>query len=208
MSRYYLIYAEIKIGDTWHNLCPITQCPNGEYKASPIFCCTRSTFDDPFEELYRKSERDGLPKDLSAGLREMLTHVTSNEIPNDGLEKYYDTHLFVVNYLNDIANKVVKNRPYKYQGYVSREDIASFECAETDAIKNWYTVGEYNDLTEGVKKNLVYYEWNNTWDSYQFYVELNNRILNLFHWFRYSTKLWREAATANIRVLIEWEGNR
>lgn len=208
MSRYYLIYAEIKIGDAWHSLCPIIRCPDGEYKPSPIFCCTRSTFDDAFEELYQKSESSGLPEDLSSGLREMLTYAAPDEKTARGMKKYYDEHLFTVSYLNNIANKVVKNRPYKYQGYVSREDIASFECAETNAIKNWYTIGEYKDLTEGAKKKLAYYEWNNTWDSYQFYFELNHRILTLFHWFRYSTKLWREAATANIRVLIEWEGNR
>lgn len=82
---------------------------------------------------------------MSDGLREIF-HDDLNEIM-DGWkitwEKYYRNSIYYVNFAQAILLKVNKDKQYKYEGYLSKKELAGFEVYESEEFSEWLSDDEY-----------------------------------------------------------------
>jgi hypothetical protein len=46
-----------------------------------------------------------------------------------------------VNFANAIVPKVNKDKPFKYEGYVLKRELAAFECYEIEEFSEWLNMG-------------------------------------------------------------------
>jgi len=179
MSTYYYIFAEAQVDGKWMNLNPILYAHNGEYKSSEITYFTHSSYAEVYYALSDDRIACGLPEDcnpITAGHFHNLDEMSDGWPKNETWREYYRHEVFVVNYAQAIKSRTRKDRPHKYMYYVTRESMAAFECGELDSIEHWITDEEYRSLSEEEKKDYVYYEWDNWYDEYRVYREIEDRV--------------------------------
>ena len=87
--------------------------------------------------------------------------------------------LFYVNFARAIAPRVKKDKPFKYEGYVLKRELAAFEIDEIDQFSEWLTSEEYTALSEKQKRQYQYYRWNDPYGDYWIYQTLSERIRTL-----------------------------
>ena len=166
MSTYYSIYAEANVDGKWYSLCPYLKNDKGEAKTHSIFWA-QSAFWDVNNELEDHSLGCGIPDDMSDGLREIFHENLQDEMESWGgaitWDKYYKGSIYYVNFAHAIVPKVNKDKPYKYEGFVLKKELAEFEVYEREEFSEWLTQDEYNALTEKQKRQYIFHRWN---DSY------------------------------------------
>ena len=118
MSTAYYVYAEIQVDGKWYNLSPTMKRPDGTFSVEPIYWA-QSSFFDVYNDLESHSIGWGIPDDMS---KDMLTvfHENLDEVI-EGWGKmtwreHYRQSVFVVPYASSVADKIVKDRPFKYEG--------------------------------------------------------------------------------------------
>ena len=155
----------------------------------------------------------GIPNNMSPELRSIF-HENLDE-PCEGWTKQtwrrvYEQSIFCVNYSNTIAQRVVKDRPYKYEGYVSKRTIAEFEVNEIDEIGTWLSPEEYNELPEKTKRQYRYYQWDEDFDEYSIFRAIYERLCAMLYWFDFvdafeeRSDYWQsDTSLSDIRLFIE-----
>lgn len=211
MGTLYTLYAEINIDGKWYNLNPYFRKPDGTFKMQPIYWA-RSVFWDVYCAIDDERIAFGIPADMSeelrANFRKDLDEPTGF-FPGKTWRDLYKQTVFAVNYQASFKSRVVKNRPFKFQGYVEKFIIASFECGECN-IYHWLTKEEYEELCDKDKQGYAYYEWNNYDEEYGIYAEICAKIDSLLDWFadgdvlgdEYKTKDFT-ASPENVRIFVE-----
>lgn len=198
MSTYYTVYAEVKIKDKWYNLNPYIKCTDGSFKMQSIMWA-QSAFFDTYVELEECASYRGLPNDMSEDMK-VLFHENLDDIYDSWTKdytwkKHYQQSLFLVDFEKAVADKVKRNRPYKYEGYVSKYLIACYESGETDDITSWYTQQEYKDMPVEEQKEYAFYEWNNWGEEYGFYQTITTRVNALLYWLIEESKAFDDSVT-------------
>lgn len=161
MGTYYSIYAEACVGEKWYNISPLIKGRDGVIKAYPIIdgkSFLSETYDKLRDDLYMR----GRPADLSPELREIFNEDDDESYGYfaETYKQHYDNSMFLVNYVKSVKNRVKKDRPFRYQGYVFKYSIAAYEIGEQEEIFDWLTRQEYDSLSEEEKKDYAYFEWN------------------------------------------------
>lgn len=78
-----------------------------------------------------------------------------------------------------IVPKVNKDKPYKYEGFVLKKELAEFEVYEREEFSEWLTQDEYNALTEKQKRQYIFHRWNDSYGDYWIYRTIADRIWTL-----------------------------
>lgn len=179
MGVYYTIYAEVKVGSKWYNLCPMMKTKEGEYRARPVIY-GQSLIREAYEELKGTSYACGRPQDISEELRQIFHHDDEDKVEgffrDMTYKQYYNQVLCLVNYGKAVKSRVKPDRQTRYRGYVDKHNLAAYEIGETEDILNWIHPTEYDKLSEEDKKEYAYYEWNMWGDWYGVYADLINKV--------------------------------
>ena len=182
MSTCYSIYAEANVDGKWYSLCPYFKNDKGEAKTHSIFWA-QSAFWDVNNELEDHSLGCGIPDDMSDGLREIFHENLQDEMESWGgaitWDKYYKGSIYYVNFAHAIVPKVNKDKPYKYEGFVLKKELAEFEVYEREEFSEWLTQDEYNALTEKQKRQYIFHRWNDSYGDYWIYRTIADRIWTL-----------------------------
>lgn len=210
MSVYYDVYAEGRIKDKWYYLGPFVKTQEGNFDSAPLYWA-QSVFSEVDNELRDCALECGLPEDAS---QEVLSKFHDLDEMTDWWGKpmtyrdYYRGWIYAVDFNKAVVPKVVRDRPYKYRGYVFKHAIASFECCETNEIEHWLTKDEYEALSPDAQLEYAYYEWNNFFDEYAIYCEIKQKVEFLKEWFvdggRYldSGFSWSDLENMQIRLIV------
>lgn len=70
-------------------------------------------------------------------------------------------------------------KPYKYEGFVLKKELAEFEVYEREEFSEWLTQDEYNALTEKQKRQYIFHRWNDSYGDYWIYRTIADRIWTL-----------------------------
>ena len=188
MGIDYKIYAEVKAGHRWYNISPLIKNVKGETVLCPLRSGRSSL------HFFVQDLRDGyitgggVPEDASEEIMGLF-HQPLDDTTKDFFSKnityrqYYQSQVFTVGYVPAIKNRVVKDRPYKYRGYVIKSEIAAFEVEETDTISMWLSPSEYRKLSAADKLEYAWYEWNEPNTNYEILTDLNTKVEVLLLWF-------------------------
>ena len=182
MSTYYSVYAEANIYGKWYSLCPYFRNNKGETKTNAIFWA-QSVFWEVNNYLEDFMIGRGIPEDMSDGLREIFHEDLQEEIENWGGHitwgKYYESCIYYVNFDKAIVPKVNKDKPYKYEGFVLKKELAEFEVYEREEFSEWLTQDEYNALTDKQKRQYIFHRWNDPYGEYWIYRIIADRVWTL-----------------------------
>lgn len=182
MSTYYSVYAEANIDGKWYSLCPYFRNNKGETTTNAIFWA-QSVFWEVNNYLEDFMIGRGIPEDMSDGLREIFHEDLQEEIESWGGHitwgKYYESCIYYVNFDKAIVPKVNKDKPYKYEGFVLKKELAEFEVYEREEFSEWLTQEEYNALTEKQKRQYVFHRWNDPFGEYWIYRTIADRVWTL-----------------------------
>lgn len=215
MGTYYSIYAEVRVGDKWYNLNPLFQREDGTLNICPVVS-GRNWLRETYEELEESRYACGLPEDISKEVKMVFPH-EDNEPYNPAfrIETYkdwYNQSIFLVNYGKAVKSRVKKDKPTRYQGYVSKVSLAAHEIDEYESIGYWLTSKEYEQLSDKEKKRYTYYEWDEPDDWYKGYNMIVKRVDCLLEYFRDwayyaidNVSLDDLSPTADsVRLLVHW----
>lgn len=180
MGTYYSVYAEASVDGKWYSLCPYFRIDKDkDLKTHSIFWA-QSIFWEVHNELEDHAIGRGVPEDMSDGLREIfhedLQAEYENWIGKITWGQYYNRSLYYVNFAQAILPKVNKEKPYKYEGYVLKKELAEFEVYEREEFSEWLTQDEYKALNDKAKRQYIFYQWNDPYGEYWIYRELADRI--------------------------------
>lgn len=182
MSTVYTVYAEADVDGKWYSLCPYFMNNKGETKTHSIFWA-QSAFWEVNNYLEDFMIGRGIPEDMSDGLRAIFHENLQEEIESWGghitWEKYYESCIYYVNFDKTIVPKINKDKPYKYEGFVLKKELAEFEVYEREEFSEWLTQEEYNALTEKQKRQYVFHRWNNPFGEYWIYRTIADRVWTL-----------------------------
>ena len=182
MSTYYSVYAEANVDGKWYCLCPYFKTGKENLKTHSLFWA-QSVFYDVYNDLEDYCQGRGIPDDMSEGLREIFPENLQDKMENWIGEitwgEFYERSLFYVNFARAIAPRVKKDKPFKYEGYVLKRELAAFEIDEIDQFSEWLTSDEYTALSEKQKRQYQYYRWNDPYGDYWIYQTLSERIRTL-----------------------------
>ncbi|MBP5230105.1 MAG: hypothetical protein ILO68_00085 [Clostridia bacterium] len=214
MGTHYYVYAEVKVNGRWYNLNPVMKKPDGSLAVRPIYDA-RSAFHEIYNDLECSRISVGIPDDMSPELRSLfhdnLDEPCDGWYPGKTWRAIYQQMIICVKYSNTIGKRVFPDRPYKYEGYVSKRAIADFEIGETERIVNWLSPEEYDALSDRAKKQYRFYQWNEPFDEYECYRTIYERLRAMLYWFDYGDafedrrELWdSDVGLSDIRLFIEW----
>lgn len=183
MGVYYSVYAEANVDGKWYSLCPYFKNDKGEPKTHSIFWA-QSLFYDVNNDLEDYALGCGIPDDMSDGLREIFRENLQEETENWGghpitWEQWYRNSMYYVNFAQAIVPKVNMDKPFKYDGYVLKKELAAMEVYEIEEFSEWLTQNEYNALTERQKRQYIYHQWNDSWGDYWIYRTIADRVWTL-----------------------------
>ena len=182
MSVYYSVYAEANVDGKWYSRSPLFKTGKDDLRTHSIFWL-QSLFYEVYNDLKDYALGYGIPDDMSVGLREVFRETLDEEIeywPGKlTWGDYYRQNIYYINFERAIASKVKKDKPYKYEGYVQKKELASFEIDEIDEFSEWLTQKEYDALTPKEKRQYQYYRWNDPYGEYWIYQALTERIRTL-----------------------------
>ena len=213
MSTAYYVYAEIKIGNEWKNLNPIIRDADGDYRLIPIYT-GNSSFYDVFLDLESNLLSRGLPDDLSLEVRSQfhtdLDEKTDFWTRDCTWREYYSQCVFSVSYRPFITDKIIRNRQFKFEGYVTKRTIAAFEAHDIECIPEWISDAEYKALSEKIRRQYSFYQWNEYGDDYEIYSTIVRRIETLLYAYDYgydrSFKYDEFFYDPKIRLIVEQSG--
>ena len=182
MSVYYSVYAEANVDGKWYSLCPFFKNGKGEPRTSSIFWA-QSIFSEVNYHLEDYILGRGIPEDMSEGLREIFHENLQDEVEGwlhtMTWEQYYRNTMYYVNFAQAILPKVNKDKPFKYEGFVLKKELAEYEVYEREEFSEWLTQGEYNALSDKQKRQYIFHQWNDQYGEYGIYRELADRIWTL-----------------------------
>ena len=213
MGTHYYIYAEIKVNDQWYNLNPIIKKNDGTLTVRPIYDAGSSFF-DICNDLECHRTDIGIPDNMSPELRAKF-HKNLDEkceylFPDASWRHYYEQSVFCVKYDSAVGTRVIKDKPYKFEGYVSKRAIADFEVHETEEINYWLSPEEFEALPAREKKQYSFYQWNEPYDEYFDYRTIHERLCAMLYWFGFGdafenrAELWHSKfELADVRLFIE-----
>lgn len=187
MSTYYSVYAEANVDGKWYSLCPYFKNSKGEKKTGCIYWA-QSRFYDVYCDLEDYARGWGIPEDVSEGIREFF-HENLEDVAQEWGEhpvtwgEWYSSSLFYVNFSQAIASKINKDKPYKYEGYVLKKELAAIEVYELEEFSEWLTQSEYNSLTDKQKRRYIFHQWNDSWSDYGIYRTITDCIRALKYLF-------------------------
>ena len=213
MSTAYYVYAEIKIGNEWKNLNPIIRDADGDYRLIPIYT-GNSSFYDVFLDLESNLLSRGLPEDLSLEVRSQfhtdLDEKTDFWMRDCTWREYYSQCVFSVSYRPYITDKIIRNRQFKFEGYVTKRTIAAFEAHDIECVPEWLSDAEYKALSEKSRRQYSFYQWNEYGDDYEIYSIIVRRIETLLYAYDYgydrSFKYDEFFYDPKIRLIVEQSG--
>jgi hypothetical protein len=213
MSTAYYVYAEIKIGNEWKNLNPIIRDADGDYRLIPIYT-GNSSFYDVFLDLESNLLSRGLPEDLSLEVRSQfhtdLDEKTDFWMRDCTWREYYSQCVFSVSYRPYITDKIIRNRQFKFEGYVTKRTIAAFEAHDIECIPEWLSDAEYKALSEKSRRQYSFYQWNEYGDDYEIYSTIVRRVETLLYAYDYgydrSFKYDEFFYDPKIRLIVEQSG--
>ena len=213
MSTTYYVYAEIKVGNDWKNLNPIIKDADGDYRLIPIYT-GNSSFYDVFLDLESNLLSRGLPEDLSLEVRSQfhtdLDEKTDFWMRDCTWREYYSQCVFSVSYRPYITDKIIRNRQFKFEGYVTKRTIAAFEAHDIECIPEWLSDAEYKALSEKSRRQYSFYQWNEYGDDYEIYSTIVRRIETLLYAYDYgydrSFKYDEFFYDPKIRLIVEQSG--
>ena len=193
MGRTYTIYAEVRVGDNWYNICPLRKSENGKLTVLPI-AEGRSWLKNAADEIEEYSYAHGRPDDLSEELRERFNEDDNADagygIPEINMKEHYRQMMCIANYGKAVKKRVKENRSTRYCGYVSKYALTDFEIGESDHISSWIHKCEYDKLDDEGKEEYTYYEWNEWDDWYGVFsniVKTIDVLLDLFTYWAYNS---------------------
>ena len=209
MSVYYHVYAEANVGGKWYSLSPYFKISSDSPKTGAIFWA-QSAFWEVGNELQRHAHW-GIPDDMSEGLRELF-HENLDEPVSSWNGKatwrdHYNHYLYYVNFAHAIVSRVNRDRPFMYEGYVTKKELAAFECYELEEFSEWLTEDEYAALTDRQKRQYVFHRWNDPYGEYWIYSELARTIWTLCNLFQrifdYDIQeMWDGIDDSQVRVYV------
>ena len=124
--------------------------------------------------------------------------------------EYYSQCVFSVSYRPFITDKIIKNRQYKFEGYVAKRTIAAFEANDIECVPEWLTDTEYKALSEKSRRQYSFYQWNEYGDNYDIYTTIVRRIETLLYAYDYgydrSFKYDEYFYDPKIRLIVEQSG--
>lgn len=209
MGVDYRFYAEVKAGDKWFNISPLIRDVEGKVRTIPLLT-GRSMLYDLVEDLRDFSTLSGIPDDASEDIKTVFQPL-DDEFPSFGhrtYREYYQSFVFVVGYVPAIRSRVIKDRPCKFRGYVSKRLISAFEVNEIDEIGCWLTPQEYNALSQSKQRYYAWFEWNEPDSRYGQLYDLYQKIENQLVWFvqhgiPYGSEINRNNISfSDVRVII------
>ena len=211
MSVYYHVYAEVDIDGKWYSLCPYFKGKSGIAKTHSIFWA-QSVFTEVYYHLCDYAIGHGVPEDMSEGLREIFHKDLNEKI--DGWYKsitwgeYYKSSLIYVNFANAIVPRVNRDKPFKYEGYVLKRELAAFECYEIEEFSEWLDENEDQLLSEKRRHQYVFHRWNDPYGEYGIFQTIADRILVLCDLFAdacagdISGSLYNGITDSQVRVFV------
>lgn len=199
MSVTYIIYCQSFINGEPIAIGPFIPNKHGErtslvplYESGSYF----SETDDFIRD--RTSCKYGVPDKLCKELEKHLPPSEDPFISND--------YACYFNY-KDILPYFKKNKPFKYNGYVLRESLASYECGEIEDIGHWLTKEEFDELDKDEQKYYIYNEWNSGQDAYSGICSIVNNMNGIIEaWSNYYETGWSyeevKEVLDNIQIII------
>ena len=213
MGTHYNIYAEINVNGMWYNLSPTMKKYDGTLAVRPVYD-SGSFFYSICSDLEDHRTGIGIPDDMSAELRSLFRKNLDEKhealYPDMTCRDFYDQSIFSVRYSDTVANRIIKDKEHKYEGYVSKRLIAAFEVNETEEIYNWLTTEEYMALPEKDKRLYRFYGWDEPYDEYYIYRTIYERLCAMLYWFSYADAFedrsgsWgNRPVLSDVRLIIE-----
>lgn len=174
------MYAEANVDGKWYSICPYYNNGKGELKTHSIFWA-QSVFFEVSNYLEDYALGCGIPADMSDGLREIFHEDLQEQMVgwNITWEKYYRSSIYYVNFAQAVLPKVNKDKAYKYEGYVSKKELAEFEVYEREEFSEWLSYDEFKALTEKERRKYVFYRWNDPYGEYWIYRAIADRVWTL-----------------------------
>lgn len=187
MGTYYSIYAEVRVGDKWYNLNPVFQCEDGTLDVCPVVS-GRNWLRDTYEELEESLYERGRPENISKEVKMAFPHEDDEPYDPDlrinTYKDFYNQSFFLVNYGKAVKCRVKKDKPTRYQGYVTKVALAAYEINEYEGFGHWLTAEEYEKLSDKARKQYTYYEWDEPDDWYKGYNMIVEKVDCMLDYFR------------------------
>lgn len=89
-------------------------------------------------------------------------------------------------YSDTVGKRIIKEKEYKYEGYVRKRTVADFEINEIEEIDNLLTYDEYQSLSDKQKRAYQFYRWDEPYDEYGVYRIIYERLRAMLYWFDFA----------------------
>lgn len=184
MGTSYTIYAEVRVRDKWFSINPYVRKINGEVKMIPLDSWG-SCFFQTYNELEEQCYMHGRPNNLSEEMRKLFPEADEDTVPwgKSTYKQHYGQYMIAVNFGKAVASRLLPNRDTRYQGYVYKPTIASWELQEIEGIYSWLTKEEFEKIPDKDKGKYSWYEWNEWDDWYEYYVIIARKVRHQLHYF-------------------------
>lgn len=158
MSASYYIYTEVCLNEKWISVCPYIRNVEKDklVMSETHYSGSRSYFSETFDKL-----------------REIGGYVDKTTVSRDISERHgegwnNDNYLYVISVDYAVFKQYApKNGEKQFHGFVSKNDIFSFEHGDCDDLWEYLTAKEYKKLSSEEKKFYDYYEWD-SFDSWYY----------------------------------------
>ncbi len=213
MSTSYYVYAEVRVGTRWYNLNPLMKKPDGSWNLRPIFVGCSSFF-EVFNHMEQYRTDVGIPDDMSPELRsvfhENLDEVCDGWIKDNTWRSVYERSVIIVPFSKGVEQRVHKDRPHMYEGYVERRIITAFELNEIEEIYAWLDGSEFAALSDKEKKRYRFFQWDEPYGEYQEFRTIYERVCAMLYWFDFAdafnekSEYWNnEPGLSDVRLIVE-----
>lgn len=184
MGTSYTIYAEVRVRDKWFSINPYVRKINGEVKMIPLDSWG-SCFFQTYNELEEQCYMHGRPDNLSEEMKKLFPEADEDTVPwgKSTYKQHYGQYMIAVNFGKAVASRLLPNRDTRYQGYVYKPTIASWELQEIEGIYSWLTKEEFEKILDKDKGKYSWYEWNEWDDWYEHYVTIARKVRHQLHYF-------------------------
>lgn len=151
MSTYYDFMVEAKYDGIWHNIDFHSMGADGEMHHHYLASISRGCI-GLLADAVHASEHISFD-DLSESTRKILL---DDALPygEDGLKL---NHYFVLGDLQVLEK--IASQPYQFEGYVTKNSIARYECGDMEDITDALTARELLELPETSRDEYDLYRW-------------------------------------------------
>lgn len=151
MDTYYDFMVEAKYNGAWHNIDFHSAGSDGRMRHHYL-----ASIPHDLIGLLEKAVHAAVHisfEDLSESTQKALLN-SKTTYGEDGIKL---NHYFVLGDLQ-LLEKIAA-QPYQFEQYVTRNEIARYECGDIEEITNGLTAREFLDLPEEVRREYVLYRW-------------------------------------------------